>query len=241
MAPTPTKNLSTEAMAKLSQNKDNHYTMLYFPFHGVVPALRAIMAMYTDKYTFIQPEEWETQKPNTLFGHMPILYETTPSGEVLELAELSVLEFYLGKKFGLVGDNDWEEQLIRSYTSSTQTLFDKFVVTVIRQPKELQAQMTQAYLEKQVPEWAAFHEKALKANGSNGHYVGNKLSIADLKLATILGNMITLSGDKIISREKTPAIMAVYDNVEKDPKYAAWKSSDAYKEYDENTRKRFNL
>ncbi|KAG0208015.1 hypothetical protein BGX28_000903, partial [Mortierella sp. GBA30] len=56
MVLTATKNLSTEAMSKISQANDNEYTMLYYPFHGVVPALRAMLAMSGAKYTFAHPE-----------------------------------------------------------------------------------------------------------------------------------------------------------------------------------------
>ncbi|KAF9358547.1 hypothetical protein BGX26_001491 [Mortierella sp. AD094] len=241
MLPIPTKGLSTEAMTKLSQAKDNEYTVLYFPWHGSSPALRAILAMYAKKYTFAHPEDWASFKPNTPYGHLPVLYETAATGETLELAELSVIEFYLGKKFGLVGSNDWEEQLIRSRANSSQALFDKLVITVIRSPKELQPQMLQLFVEKQIPEWALFHERALEENGSNGHYVGDKMSVADLKTATILDSMRAISGDKFISREKTPAIMALYDHVQQDPKYAAWKASDQWKALTEETIKRFNL
>src|SRR5690554_3824071 len=52
---TPTKNLSTETMSKLAQAKDNKYTLLYLPFHGVVTALRAMFVMSDAEYTFIHP------------------------------------------------------------------------------------------------------------------------------------------------------------------------------------------
>ncbi len=56
MVLTATKNLSTEAMSKLSQAKDNEITLLYFPFHGIVSALRTMIAMSGAKYTFVHPE-----------------------------------------------------------------------------------------------------------------------------------------------------------------------------------------
>ncbi|KAF9171047.1 hypothetical protein BGX21_008079 [Mortierella sp. AD011] len=241
MLPIPTKGLSTEAMTKLSKANDNEYTLLYFPWHGSSPTIRATLAMYAKNYTFAHPKDWTSIKPNTPYGHLPVLYETAATGETLELAELSVIEFYLGKKFGLVGSNDWEEQLIRSHTNSSQALFDKLAITVIRAPKELQPQMLQLFIEKQIPEWALFHEQNLKKNGSNGHYVGDKMSVADLKTATILDAMRAISGDKFISREKTPAIMALYDHVQQDPKYAAWEASDQWKALTEETTRRFNL
>ncbi|KAF9290748.1 hypothetical protein BGZ68_006145 [Mortierella alpina] len=236
-----TKNLSTEAMSKFSQAKDNHFQLLYFPFHGVVSALRTMLAISGAKYTFTHPENWELEKQQTPFGHMPVLYETTSTGETLELAELSVIEFYLASKFGFMGSNAWEDQLVRSYTTSTQALFEKFVVSVIRMPKDLQPQLTQAFVEKQIPEWVEFHERILKANGSNGHYIGNQLTFADIKASSVMPLMMKLSGDKYISKELTPALMALYETMEANPKYAAWKASEAYEAYTEATRKLFGL
>ncbi|KAF9204312.1 hypothetical protein BGZ49_005437 [Haplosporangium sp. Z 27] len=239
--PVATKGLTTEAMSSISKAKDNEYTLLYFPFHGYSVAIRAILAMYAEKYSFAHPEDWPSLKASTPFGHLPILYETSVNGETLELAEINVIETYLGRKFDIVGSNDWEEQLIRSYFNSTQALFDKLVVTVLRAPKELQAQMLQLFVEKQIPEWALFHERALKNNGSNGHYVGDKVSLADIKTAVVLDRMMQVSGDKFISREKTPAIMTLYDLIDQNPKYAAWKASDEYAAYTEATAKLFTI
>jgi hypothetical protein len=107
---------------------------------------------------------------------MPIMYEETKTGEVLELCELTPIEFYLGSKYGYVGENKWEENLVRMYHSSTQALFDKLVHVGVRTPKEhSQAEMMEIYLTKTIPEWAFYHERALVKNGSNGHYVGNKV------------------------------------------------------------------
>jgi len=107
---------------------------------------------------------------------MPVLYETSPTGETLELAELSVLEYYIGQKYGWVGDNFWENNLVKMYHSSTQSLYDKLVTTVVRAPKEHYDQMMDIYVSSILPEWIKYHERHLQANGSNGHYVGDKVN-----------------------------------------------------------------
>lgn len=50
-----------------------------------------------------------------------------------------------------------------------------------------------------------------------------------------------MSGDRFLSREKTPAIFAVYDTVEKMPKYAAWKASAEWKNYDDVNKNLFGF
>ncbi|KAG0043985.1 hypothetical protein BGZ83_010786 [Gryganskiella cystojenkinii] len=230
------------SMSEMALSKDNKYTILNFPFHGAVSALRALLFMSGADYTFIHPTDWSVEKPSAPLGVMPVLYEETKTGETLEMSELSPIEFYLGKKFGYTGDNLWEENLVRMYHSSTQALFDKLVHVVVRTPKEHhQEEMMEIFLTKILPEWAQFHERALAKNGSNGHYVGNKLTLADIKTASIIDNMITLSGDKVISHEKTPAIMAVYDGLNQVPKYKEWKTSVEYKAYDDLNKQLLNV
>ncbi|KAK3832985.1 MAG: hypothetical protein JOS17DRAFT_741220 [Linnemannia elongata] len=239
---TPSKDISTETMAQIAKSKDNKYELLYFPFHGVLPALRAMFAMSGADYTFTHPVDWTKEKPTTPFGSLPVLYETDPiSGHTLELAELSAIESYLGDKYGWMGDNVWERAQIQMYHSSTQAVFDKWVTTVVRAPKENKEQMTEIYMEKILPEWVETHERLLQGKGCNGHYVGDKFSIADLKTATTIDNLISISGERFLSREKTPAIFAVYDAVEKMPKYAAWKASSEWKAYDELNKKLFGF
>lgn len=55
MVVTATKNLSTEAKSTLAASKDNKYTMLYLPIHGVVTALRAMLIMSGAEYEFAHP------------------------------------------------------------------------------------------------------------------------------------------------------------------------------------------
>ncbi|KAF9914019.1 hypothetical protein BX616_009125 [Lobosporangium transversale] len=236
------QNPSAETVSRLGRVKENKYQLLYFHIHGVVTGLRAMFAMSDADYTFTHPVDWKAEKPNTPLGAMPVLYETVPAtGETVELAELSVIEFYIGSKYGWTGDNVWENNLIRMYHSSTQSMFDKLVTTVVRAPKENYDQMMEIWAGSILPEWVEYHERALKKNGSNGHYVGNKLTLADIKTATCIDNIITLTGDRHISREKTPAIMAVYDHLESLPKYAEWKASEQWKTYAENNKQYCNF
>ncbi|KAF9582964.1 hypothetical protein BGW38_010512 [Lunasporangiospora selenospora] len=248
-----TKNLSLQAKSEAAAAKDNKFKLLYLPFHGVLTGLRAMFAMSDLEYEFIHSSvayiddaiaknglesqfpntgTWTSDKLLTPFGTMPVLYIETKSQDVLEMSELSTIEYFLAEKMGLVGDNLWERQLVSMYHSNTQALFDKLVTTVVRAPKEHFEQMKEIYLSSIVPEWAQYHEQLLQDNGANGHYVGDKLTLADIKTATSIDNLISISGDRIISREKTPAIFAVYDSLEKNPKYAKWKASDLWKAYD---------
>ncbi|KAF9372463.1 hypothetical protein BGX21_004781 [Mortierella sp. AD011] len=67
------------------------------------------------------------------------------------------------------------------------------------------------------------------------------MTVADLKTATIIDAMRAISGGKFISREKIPAIMAMCDYVQQDPKYADWEDSGQSRALTEETITRLNL
>ncbi|KAF9404465.1 hypothetical protein BGZ76_006971 [Entomortierella beljakovae] len=118
------------------------------------------------------------------------------------------------------------------YLSSTHTLITLLIHTVVQSPKEDVPAFLARFKKSNIPEWIKFHEKHLKENGSNGHYVGDQLSIADIKTASVIEHLIRLTGDDVlISEELTPAIMAVKTNLEKNPKYAEWRASEQYQEF----------
>jgi hypothetical protein len=48
-----------------------------------------------------------------------VLHIRTADGIEIKLAETLVIENYLAKRFGLLGDNEWEEQLIKMLYSSS--------------------------------------------------------------------------------------------------------------------------
>ncbi|KAF9902039.1 hypothetical protein EC991_005395 [Linnemannia zychae] len=240
---TATADLSSDAKSKILEGMNNEYSLLYFPFHGVVPALRAMLAMSGAKVTFIHPDDWPVEKKQTQFGHMPILYETDPStNQTLELTELSVLEQYIAQKYGFLGSNAWESNQILAFNSATQSLFDKFVTSVIRAPTpELRTQMREVFVNSYIGEWVEFHERALQSSGATGYYIGDKVSLADLKAATVTEVMRKISGDKFISEEKTPGLLKVCETVEKDERYQQWKASEDYKLFTATTKKTFGL
>ena len=58
---------------------------------------------------------------------------------------------------------------------------------------------------------------------------------------TVMEVMMTISKDMFITREKTPALLALKDSLERNEKYTAWKASAEYGAYTEATRARFGL
>ncbi|KAG0023821.1 hypothetical protein BGZ80_007843 [Entomortierella chlamydospora] len=197
------------SLADLSQATDNVHNIVYFPFHGLAGCIRTILILSDEPHKF-----------------------TNLGFPVLELAEISAIEHFLAKRGNLLGKDYWEENLIKMYLSSTHALFTFLVHNVVQSPKEDRPAFLERFKKSNLPEWIKFHEKHLKENGSNGHYVGDQLSIADIKTASVIDHLINLCGEDVhISEELTPAIMAVKNNLEKNPKYAEWRASEQYQKF----------
>ncbi|KAG0306546.1 hypothetical protein BGZ98_002164 [Dissophora globulifera] len=222
------------AAADLVQDSSNIHNLLYFPFHGISGCIHATLVLSGEPYklSIVDFPNWRTQKALTPFGHVPVLREETKCGQTIELAEVIVIEQFLANRTGLLGKNSWEESLIKMYQSSTHALISYLILTVVQSPKDTQPAFLERYRKVNIPEWIRFHEKHLRDNGSNGHYVGDQLSIADIKTATAIDHLVRLCGDKVqISDELTPAIMAVKYSLEKHPKYAEWRASEQYQAF----------
>lgn len=92
------------------------------------------------------------------------------------LAEAGVIEQYLAKQFDLMGKNDYEKNLIKSFHSSAASLHSLHATTVAFIPdREARKKAMEAFRDGPFTQWVAIQDKHLKDNGSNGHYIGDKV------------------------------------------------------------------
>lgn len=107
----------------------------------------------------------------------------------------------------------------RSFTTMTWTAVDK------------RKEALERFLTRALPRFIEDHELQLKQNGSNGHCVSNRLSLADIHLASVIDHFSHLPSGKEITAmfQKSRAIWAVKEMVEKNPEIAAWKSTEECK------------
>ncbi|KAF9572448.1 hypothetical protein EC968_009926 [Mortierella alpina] len=213
-----------------AHRQDSTFKLKYFKLHGIAYTSRLILATSGAKWECVFPDDWaNVEKQDTHFGFLPILYETTASNQTIEVPESEAIENYLSKKFKLLGADDYDEVQIRAFASSIQALITYYFLRVaVVRDEAYKAVMKERFLTEALPPFVANHERHLKAAGSNGHYVGNKLSIADLKLTIAISMIINLTGDEFVSKERTPAMWAVWESVNAIPSYVDWKSSTSH-------------
>ncbi|KAF9962698.1 Glutathione S-transferase S1 [Mortierella alpina] len=214
-----------------ASKKDSQFEVRYFPLHGLGNITRMLLASSGAKFTNFNPEDWAALKPEAPFGVMPLLKETTSDGTVIQIAESDAIERYLSKKFGYYGDNIFEETLIDTFVSSDNDIMNKIFGFIMLKDAEQKAEAKEKALQGPVANWVKNHELHLQNNGANGHYVGNKHTLADFKTAQLISIIQGFSGEDLISEKLTPALIKVRATVDKIPSLAAWRATDEWKAF----------
>jgi len=228
----------TDAFNVLASATDSTFEVRYFKLHGMGGNARTILSLAGAKFTNADYEnDWDVQRPLTPFGLMPVLTETSADGKTkLQIAESDAIERYLSRKFGLLGGNAFEEVLVNTFVSNSQALvLQIFAKIAVVEDLQVRAANLGLLIKDHISPWIRYHEQHLQANGANGHYVGNKTTLADVKADYLIGMIQGVTGEDLVSQTKTPALWKVREELTKYPGLAAWRASRTYKEIsDEN-------
>lgn len=92
--------------------------------------------------------------------------------------------------------------------------------------------------------WIQIHEGHLKANGDKGHYVGQGVTLADIKTALVIDRILFFVPKGLenpFSATLTPGLWKVKEQVDSKASLAAWKASERYSQLNSNTKARFGF
>ncbi|KAF8942295.1 hypothetical protein BGZ47_006641 [Haplosporangium gracile] len=226
---------SRDASVELSEAlaKPASYKLMYFSILANGATGRDLLTYGGVKWTSIAPANWRAEKDQTPFHVMPLLFVTGENGKTATLAETVVIEHYLAKKFDLLGSNEYEESVIKSLHSSSAAIQNAFGGSVTWNAPEGKAGGLEFFTTAALPTWIATHERHLIDNGNNGHYLGNKLSLADIRTANVIEQFATQPESEALLAiiNKSAPLTKLRDTVVKHPKMAQWRSGSEYKGY----------
>ncbi|KAG0203493.1 hypothetical protein BGX28_004246 [Mortierella sp. GBA30] len=221
---------STEENARVLAQPDVAYQLLYWDVASVGATARDILSYGRAKWSnqLVTDDEWGSGKIATPFRVVPILNIIPPSGEELFLAESIVIDHFLAKKFGLLGDNEWEEYTIKAFYNNIHYFRERSFMNLTWTYHDKRKVALESFLKNTLPNFIADHEYRLQENGSNGHFVGNKISLADIHLANIIDHFSHLPQGQVFTAEfqKSAAIWKVKETVETNPDIAAWRATE---------------
>jgi len=107
------------------------------------------------------------------------------------LTESIAIDLFLAKRFHLLGDNEWEEAIIKGFYSNIHYLRERSLMTVTWTHPSRRKIALENFIGKTLPQFIADHEFHLRENGSNGHYVGDKVILVLLSVQVDLPPQIT--------------------------------------------------
>ncbi|KAG0353691.1 hypothetical protein BG005_007071 [Podila minutissima] len=232
--PVATKASSAALAQAASLNSaDSKFQLFYFGLQARAEIPRLMLA-YAGANVEHVSADWPAMKEKTRFGCLPVMFETTSNGTVLEFAESQAIERYIAKKFNLLGENVWEEQQTNEFVSSIDFQLTNYI-KVMFAPAESRHKEAETF-HQNFAKWVLFMERHLIENGNNGHFVGNKISWADLKAAVLVGRLSLLLPSGMEVPKLPEALVKVVEAVKADPKIAAWMATEEYQKYDANTK-----
>ncbi|KAF9347926.1 hypothetical protein BGX26_000638 [Mortierella sp. AD094] len=235
--PSTSNNVNTSAQAAILDDQDSTYSLLYFDTIGVAGPIRNILSLAGAQWKQLYPQDWENEdrldRTSTPFEVMPVLYVHSKDGsQTVAIAECKTIELYLAEKYNLLGRNSYEKSLISSFISSTASLWDDFLNSAVnlKAAAEVKQEQIVDFLTRKVPNWIRIHEEHLRANGLNGHYVGDTISLADLRAAAMIDLIQRLPpAANFITPEATPGLFKIKQVIDSHPKIIEWRETDLSK------------
>ncbi|KAG0078431.1 hypothetical protein BGZ90_005256 [Linnemannia elongata] len=233
---------NTESLSATFKNPTS-FKLLYFPIHSNGATSREILTIAQAEWKNLVPKDWEKEKEKTPFNVLPVLFVSSPTNKDVVLPEAGVIEQYLANQFDLMGNNEYETNMIKSFHSSAASLHSLHATTVAFIPdREARKKAMEAFRDGPFTQWVAIHDKHLKNNGSNGHYIGNKLTLADIRTSNLIEHLLLQTeGERLAGIiERCSSLRRLRTEVAHDPRVEKWRSSRAYKTLTDATGQYFS-
>lgn len=129
---------------------------------------------------------------------------------------------------------------MNEYYNSSDALANYYIKVLFSTPENRHKE-AETFYSVHFPKWAAAHEKHLKANGNNGHYVGGSITLADMRTTQVM-HLLKLMLPSGVELPALPAGLAkLIESVETEPRIAAWLQSEEYSKLGMGTKAFFKF
>jgi len=196
------------------------YKLTYFPLDGRGEAIRLAFTIggLNWENDIIDFAAWPGRKPSTPYGTIPIL--TMENGKVLAQTN-SILRF-VGKAANLYPTcDDWDsakiDEILDAVEDHIGPLFSPMFDRLLTDEQKKNRYETATKEGGSFHIWASNIEKAIASNAGN-YAVGNNLTVADLKLATVTKVWERINGIPRNYISEFPHIKRTYEAVYSHPK-----------------------
>lgn len=189
-------------------------------FHGKVP-------FENNSITF---DKWPEIKPTMELKFLPQL---EVNGTIFSQSQAICV--YLARKVGsLLGKSDEEEYQIIAMLNSSPDINPSLYKLIMPSEEDKKPENAKVNLEAAIDKITLFlsvYEKRYERNGEGKFYLGDKLSLADFWLVSVVGNFILKAlGESLgeAARKAAPKLTALVDKLNEEEPFKSFFSSELY-------------
>ncbi|ORX53000.1 hypothetical protein BCR36DRAFT_285867 [Piromyces finnis] len=208
---------------------DSKFEVYYFPIKGRGEFVRLVLAAAKANWENKLINDWAKEKFSTeglLYKQVPMLIEHKADGKELRLVETSAIIRYIANTFNLAAECPCKNALLDSYFTGLYDVADKIIMAAFKAKVSEPVEKTILNNEA-IKNSIQYQEEILANNGSNGHYMDDKLTYVDIVAYRLVENYINFPPLKgFFSNETTPNLMKVYETVSKNPEIIEYLKSE---------------
>ena len=193
------------------------YKLTYFNGMGRAEISRYIFAQAGVEYedNRVTMEEFGKLKPTLPSGSLPVL-----EVDGKPLAGSGSIARFLGERFGLGGENDFDNAQLDSIIDVINDYSAQAFAAYTESNEEKKAAAKKALFETHLPKYFGILEKRIVANNSSdGWAYGNKITYVDLRISIRFDGMLPVNPT---IADRFPAMKKLNDAVKAQPKIAEW-------------------
>lgn len=205
----------------------------YFNINALALAARLLLHYGNIKYeniTMDRTNEWPKVKESMEFQFLPVL---EVDGQ--QFSQAQAIYVYLARKIGnLMGKTDEDEYHIISLLNCFGDIFPSIRQFLFASEEEKKNEkLMKEYLEtaiNKVSIFAAAFEKRYKSLGNGKYYLGDKLSLADFWLVSVVGNSLFFKAPEFgeVFKKAAPNVSALIERLFKEEPFKSFLESDKY-------------
>jgi len=203
------------------------YKLCYFDSRGFAEVTRLQFALKEQKFEDCRwtREEWgpdSKYKKEAPFGQGPYLIYTN-NGETVKIGQSHAIACFVGRQLGLYGKTNLDAAVIDQVIGLYKDLIAVWMKLRSQAPddKDKQEEMKKKLKEEDFPKIFGDFVKLINANpAKSGYFVQNEISVADIYIYDLVYQLKVQ--DTFDAASKFPEIKTLYDNVDSNPKIAAY-------------------
>jgi len=206
------------------------FTVRYFAIRGLGESVRMTLSELGLPFEnhAVTKEEWTgglkeegTASGLFPFSQLPSMTHRAKDVSVVNLVQSVAIQNYLGRNFGLYGENDQQRARIDMVVGGVGDVKSRYGKLVYNQAAKTDPSLLKTFTEQDLPTWLGHFERLLSAGAPIEWFSGGSFSIADIMVFDMLESVLRLAPSCL---DDLPLLQRFQRSVAARPGIAKWLS-----------------